>query len=170
MGRKIAWYPFLFFMVMAASCQSFLSYTGALVPSQHRIDLTEKDAQKRLWKTEDLSVHYGYARDSNQLQLTGFIEFDDSLTYNFSSLENFSLEVYFVSSEGKVIGSSVIVFSGYNNEIDTIPFRHTFELPPGTHAIAFSYSGTARNAGEAGRDGESGSSGDYWRFWLTPFE
>ena len=108
MARKVKGYSLLFLMIILVSCQSgFFSYTGALVERKNRIDLPEEGAHKGLLKTGDLSVHYSYARDSNKLQLTGFIEFDDSLKYNFSSIENFAFDVHFVNSDSKVIGSSI---------------------------------------------------------------
>ena len=171
MARKIKGYSLILLMVIFVSCKSgFFSYTGALVEPNNRIDLPEESAHKALLKTGDLSVHYSYARDSNRLKLTGFIEFDDSLKYNFSTIENFAFEVHFVNSDSKVIGSSIVVFFSYPQAIETIPFKHSFELPPGTYAMAFSYTGTARDVG--GSDKESGSSGsaDYWRFWMTPFK
>jgi len=160
---------FLFLGALVACQSSFFSYRGATAEQEWRIALLEGGPHKGFFRTRDLSMHYRYLRDLDNLQLSGVVELDDSLKYNFRSIEYLFLQVNLLDAEGKVLESKLVLTSDHLQLIEELPFKRSLELPPGTTAIAFSYTGRVREGGGTGRVLEDAGDGDSWDFWMTPF-
>ena len=157
----------IFFMLSFYACNaSLFSYLGATVDTENRIALLEGKSRKGSWNTRDLSVNYNYKMDTNFLQLSGQVEFDNHLQYNFTSLNHFSLWVYFIDEEGKIVGYKAIAVAGYRRRIKNISFDHNIEMPSNVNSITFGYDGTASEGGGLNRgiDGD----GTSWDFWKVP--
>jgi len=160
----------LLFIGALVACQSsFFSYRGATAEQESRIALLEGGPHVGFWKTKDLSMHYHYLRDPDNLELSGVIELANSLKYNFRSIEYLFLQVNLLDAEGKVLESKVVLTSDHLQMIEKLPFKRSVGLPPGTAAIAFSYTGRVREGGRTGRVLEDAGDGDSWDFWMTPF-
>jgi hypothetical protein len=130
------------------------------VPVQNQIPLTEENAGGA-WDTNDLVVSYRYQKEPGRLEMSGKVTFFGSIT-NFNAFERFSLTLYLLNGAGRIIGRNRIAASGYYQDVESIPFDETIQLPEGTAAFAFGYSGTAVSGG-SGEDG-----GSSWQFWETP--
>ena len=160
----------LFFIGALVACQSsFFSYRGATAKQESRIALLEGGPHVGFWKTKDLSMHYHYLRDPDNLELSGVIELDDSLKYNFTALEYLFLQVNLLDAEGKVLESKQAFTSDYRHMIKKLSFKRSLKLPMGTTAIAFSYTGRVREGGGIGRVLKDAGDSDSWDFWMTPF-
>jgi hypothetical protein len=157
--RRLAVCSLLFLTITLTSCA-----TGVLgpetVPTQKRISLAEENASGA-WDTNDLVVRYRYQREPGRLEMSGKVRFFGGIS-NFNALERFSLTLYLLNGAGRIIDSHRIAASGYYQDIKPIQFDKTIQLPEGTAAFAFGYSGTVLSGGSAD-DGES-----KWRFWETP--
>ncbi|MBW1694905.1 MAG: hypothetical protein JRJ41_12320 [Deltaproteobacteria bacterium] len=159
-------YLSLFFMLFFTACNaSLFSYLGATVDMENRIALLEGKSHKGSWKTRDLSVNYNYKMDANVLQLSGQIEFDNQI-HKFASLDHFSLWVYFLDEEGKVIGEKAIAVAGYRRMLKNISFDHNLQMPSNANGIAFGYDGTASDGGGSVRGNRGGETS--WDFWKVP--
>ena len=147
----------LFFVLSSTACNaSLFSYSGATVDMGNRIALLDGKSHKGSWNTRDLSVNYNYKMDANILQLSGQVEFDNYLQYNFTSLDHFFLWIYFLDEEGKIIGDKAIAVAGYRRRLKNISFDHNLRMPSNANSIAFGYDGTARES-------EDGTSWDFWK-------
>ncbi len=156
---------------MLVTCQGrFLSYQGAVAKRENRIALLEGGQHTDSWKTRDLSIRYKYQRDQGNAELSGTVELDKSLGRSFSTLEYLILWVHLLDAEGRVLGSKWLLTSEYRHMVRKLSFKRSMELPPGTTAIAFSYSGRVRDGGGSGRTLEDAGDGDSWDFWLYPFQ
>jgi hypothetical protein len=157
----------IFFMLSFSACNaSLFSYSGATVDTENRIALLEGKSRKGSWNTRDLSVNYNYKMDTNFLQLSGQVEFDNHLQYNFTSLNHFSLWVYFLDEEGKIVGYKAIAVAGNRRRLNNISFDHNLEMPSNVNSITFGYDGTAREGG--GSDKRINGGGTSWDFWKVP--
>jgi len=155
---------------MVVACQGrFLSYQGAVAKQESRIALLEGGQHTDTWKTRDLSIRYRYQRDQGNAELSGTVELDKSLGRSFSTLEYLILWVHLLDAEGRVLESKGVLTSEYRHMVRKLPFKRSLELPPGTTAIAFSYTGRVRDGGGAGRVSGDAGDGDSWDFWMYPF-
>jgi len=159
----------LFISTLVACQSSFFSYRGATTKQESRIALLEGGPHLGFWKTKDLSMHYHYLRNPDNLELSGVIELADSLQYNFTALEYLFLQVNLLDAEGKVLESKRVFTSDYRHMIKKLSFKRSLKLPTGTTAIAFSYTGRVMEGGGTGRVLEDAGDGDSWDFWMTPF-
>ena len=160
----------LFFLLFFTACYANrFSYLDATVDMENRIALLEGKSHRGSWNTRDLLVNYNYKMDANILQLSGEVEFDNHLQYNFTYLEHFYLWIYFLDDESKIIGNKAIVVAGYRSRIENIPFHHNLQMPLNANGIAFGYDGRAREGGgfpiaiDIDRDSIS------WDFWKVPY-
>lgn len=144
-------------------------FLGVVVACQGRLALREGGPHRGSWKTQDLSVHYHYWREQGNVELSGSVELAKSLRYNFTTLEHLFLEVHLLDAEGRVLESKGVLTSEYRHMVRKLPFKRSLELPPGTTAIAFSYTGRVRDGGGAGRVSGDAGDGDSWDFWMYPF-
>jgi len=167
-NKTISYSFFLFaFMFTFIACHGTLfSYRGAFVDMENRIALLENGPHEGIWKTRDLAVNYRYKTKANMLQLSGQIEFNNHLQYNFTSLDHFSLSIYFIDEEGKILGYKTIAIAGYRKRLKNISFDHNIEMPSNVNSISFGYDGRASEGG--GSDKSIHGGGDSWDFWKVP--
>ena len=156
----------LLLSVLTACRNNPLSYQGATAKPDSRIDLMEGGPHEGRWQTRDLSLDYRYQLDANTLQLSGVVELENHLKYNFAMLENLRLWVNYLNIESKVLDYKIILMSDYRQMVRTMKFSHHLTLPPDTTQIAFSYSGRAIDAG-SGNDESGGNAAD-WDFEHFP--
>ena len=142
------------------------SYRGVTVDAENIIVLEEAGPHTEVWKTEDLSVNYSYHKEADRLKFSGLIDFDDSLKYNFTRLDDFDLLIHFLDAENTILAYQHLARHSFYFEIVEIPFDIDFALPPGTRSISFSYDGEASEGGSNRLDPEGG--GTSWHFWRTP--
>ena len=159
----ILWPLVILMISILVSCGSLsFTYKGLTVPEKNLIYLKNKGSHEGKWQTVDISVTYLYTRSADILKISGLIDFDDSLKFNYSHLNDFDFRIYFVNSKNIITGNIRIYFYTAFNEIEAAPFEKNGELPADTQAIVFGYSG--RVSGDGGQD----SFGNSWRFGKTP--
>jgi hypothetical protein len=157
----------LVFILAFTSCYgSLFSYVGATVDAQNRISLLEKGPHQGQWSTRDLSVDYLYNWDKKDIKLSGVVQFNKHLEYNFTMIDHFSLWIHFIDEEGKILENRVIAVAGYRKMLQNLSFEHNLKLPLKATGITFSYDGRAREGGGADRGIEGG--GTSWDFWKVP--
>ena len=141
-------------------------HSGGTVDAENRIALLKGGPHKGSWNTRDLAVNYNYNLNTNVIQLSGLVEFEDYLHYNFTLLDHFSLWIYFVGEEGNIVGDRVIAMADYRKRIENIPFNYNLELPKNAQGIAFGYDGRALEVGSPDQNNDGG--GTSWDFWKVP--
>ncbi len=161
--------PLVILMIsILVSCSSLsFSYIGLTVPENNLIYLKNEGTHEGLYQTGDITVNYTYSKNEGRLKISGLINFDNSLKYNFSRIDYFDLWIHFVNSENKIIKNISVSPITFFNEIEATPFEKILELPPDTKAIVFSYSGRVSDGGSSSKD-EVGGGGSSWKFWKTP--
>lgn len=158
------------FVGAVVACQAhFLSYRGAVARQESRLALREGGPHREFWRARDLSVSYHYWRGQGKLELSGTVELANGLRHNFTTLEHLFLQAHLLDAEGRVLESRGILTSEYRHMVRKLRFKRCLELPPGTTAIAFSYTGRVRDGGGTGRVLGEGGDGDSWDFWMHPF-
>ncbi len=151
----------LFFLITGflIACQSNpLTFEGDQVEEKNRVMLQEGGPHSNVWDTENVLVSYDYTRSGTQLDISGAIELRGGAA-NFHYVNKFSLTLYFLTPGGEIIESETIFSAGRTGRTENWEFDRTLEMPPGTGALAFGYSGEVRGTG---RDTAP------WSFWETP--
>jgi hypothetical protein len=144
--------------LLLSGCQEvLLSSRGRVVPAVERIVLTAHSKQSGFWETRDLQIHYRYLEASNRLQISGDIRFGDYLRKVYPFIVYFHSGVLLLNDQGRVLATKSLALTNYFADSNAlVPFGATFDLPPGTSAIAFTYTGEARSISSS--DGGVGTS------------
>ena len=142
--------------LQACTDKSWFSYTGWEAKPDNRTPLLEGGPHAAIWHTDDLAIHYRYELEGNRLNIEGRIE-RQNRTKHFPNLKAW-VRIHFVDANGIILESHRLwsqrgsdIYGGLRWE-----FKHSWELPPGNRAVAFSFSGTA------------GDRDTSWDFWQTP--
>ncbi|MFP4347835.1 MAG: hypothetical protein ACLFQY_06100 [Desulfococcaceae bacterium] len=157
--RSLAAVGTLFFLFFLGGCQgNFPGYRGELVAEENRAPLQSGGPHSGVWNTDDLVVQYRYIRQGGTLDLTGNIELVGGAA-NFQTVKRFSLSVYFVDGNGRILEQALLFGAGGGRQIYFWSFEKEMQPPPDTRSMAFGYSGVVRG---------SGHNAGTWSFWETP--
>ena len=147
-----------------SACQhSLLSYKGAVVKEENRILLMEGGPHKAVWKTEDLQLDYEYSKTSEALELAGVVAFDQHLVGNYNSLTDFTLQVFFTDSQGKILEEQILDTAFFKQDIEKMSIKKRLPLPQDAKAMVFGYRGRAEETTSKGKTVFGGR-----EFWKTP--
>jgi hypothetical protein len=127
---------------LLAGCGFKSFHEPQVIAKKYRIAL-QQQPQEGKWITKDIQLSYRYhLQHISLLELSSELTFDNYLTTGFSSIEVFSLSILFLGSDGHVIGQKALYVVSGNQPIDQrMRFDRSIELPEGTQAFSFSYSG-----------------------------
>ncbi len=149
----------LFFLIFQGGCQgNFPGYRGELVAEENRAPLQSGGPRSGVWDTNDLVVQYRYTRQGGTLDLAGNIELVGGAA-NFQIVKRFSLSVYFVDGNGRILEQALLFGAGGGRQVRLWSFEKEMQPPPETRSMAFGYSGVVRGTGR-----DAGP----WSFWETP--
>lgn len=128
-------------------CQgTVFSTKSGVVPKPQRNDLVAGGQHSGLWERHDLAVHYSYERSPKQLKISGQVRFAPYLQKNFPYLVYFHMSMLLLNAEGHVLATKPLATSNYfAGTSHLVTFATTVPLPPGTAAMAFGYTGKARD-------------------------
>ena len=150
-------------MFTVISCHyPVIHYQRLQIPEEKQIRLTEGEKHHGKWLTEDITIHYSYAKINNILKISGTIDFSDALKNSFSYFEYFSLWLNLIDIGNKISGNIRIDQRVFSYPIERAQFNADIELPTGIEAIVFSYEGMAVGYDQGGQN--------YWPFWKFPNE
>lgn len=144
-------------------CQANLLTSGrGTVPEADQITLVDNKEHVGTWQTRDLTIRYRYFRNQNQLEISGDIQFGDYLRQGFRNIVYFNSKLLLVNDQGKVLETRGLATTNYYADSEyLVPFKVTLNLPAGTTAMAFTYTGKARSI-------DSGDGGFGTDFWYSP--
>lgn len=149
----------LFFLVFLSGCSgNFLGYQGKLVAEENRVPLQPGGPHSGVWDTNDLILQYRYARQGGNLNLAGNIQLVGGAA-NFQIVKRFSLSVYFVDGNGRILEQALLFGAGGGRQVRLWSFDKAVQPPPATRSMAFGYSGVVRGTGWDAAT---------WSFWETP--
>lgn len=130
-------------IILCSSCTIVpKTHLGDMAIVDERIELKNTE-EKKIWSTDDLSVHYALLDRGDFIDLNGFVEISTSVTYTFPLTDYLYIYVYLLDGEG--IAASRHRIHPNISKFNTFPERGDFSatLPkdPGTVSIAFGYAG-----------------------------
>ena len=147
-------------IVFFACAGSLDTYRGKTADPNSRIAL-HGGSHIGVWQTDDLTVKYSYIRKPNYLRISGDVALKAKLTAASNIVQDFVLEVNFLSAAGRALGTKEIAVAGYREPQTKWDFDYNFELPARTTAMAFSYNGQM---------GAGAGEGLAEQFWHNPFQ
>lgn len=155
--------------IFTAGCPSLpLDPRGRSVPAELWVPIPESGQKDGVYRTEDLTVSYRLFRHLSRLRVSGTIRFADRVAENFPVIEYFTLAVFLLDSEGKVIQvSDLASVNFYRTEYTTpsdfpLTFDTSLTLTPNGVALAFTYTGRAFD--------DSEPRGGFMDFWEYPLK
>ncbi|UCG06284.1 MAG: hypothetical protein JSV83_20615 [Desulfobacterales bacterium] len=160
----------LLIILLVACAGKMFTYMVSWVAENDRISLEAGGPHKGNWQTRDVAIEYAYQQDTQNLQISGVLKLGDYLTTGFSALEYLTLDIYKLDADGIVLDSELIRTFGYRRYMDYLgkmTFNKQLDLPEGTSAIAFGYSGKVTQGGGGFRETRTGDRID-WQFWKVP--
>ncbi len=147
--------------VMSASCQGALStHHGNVVKEELRVALEKDGAGDGAWETRDVLLKYQFKEAGGRVALSGEVRIADHLRNSFAVLEYFSLTLFFIDADGRVIDSQRFALGPSRKDVWEMSFKKSVDAPESAKAIAFGYSGKAT----------SFNIWDFRSFSRTPFE
>ncbi|MDO9110284.1 MAG: hypothetical protein Q7U40_06480 [Desulfatirhabdiaceae bacterium] len=136
---------------LLSGCQAHVfSYQGAKVTRQNDIiPLSGQEAQKGIWKTNELSVEYSYQVAGVSLQMSGIVKLVGGFAVGFKTIDQLSVQVLFLDDQGTVLANDVLYSVQAKTPSDLTPlrFNRSFPVPAGTQGIAFTYDGSLSDGG-----------------------
>ena len=131
-GRHLLFIAVLFGIITLMGCVS--GYVGETVPLENRIVLKDDGPHQGTWTRTHATFEYVYTRTSGQLELSGNIYITDLR----SRLNVFSFWLYFLDADGKITEDQGLFAS---SQMTSGVIKRNLNLPTGTSAISFSYTG-----------------------------
>jgi len=155
-------------MLLFMSCQShLLTYQEDAVAEFNRLDLSEGGPHTGEWQSSDLSIHYRYWRNQQDLKMSGKIELAQKLTH-FRNLDHLRIEIHFLNQAGTILGSRQLYHAPFRQWLPLVDlsFAQDLKIPADTTQIVYSYDGRVDEGGSHG-NADNGE-GVSWDFWKTP--
>lgn len=115
------------------------------------------------YKTEYFTVDYSYVRVGDTFNISGSVQFSDTVRQNWNTLRDFFLALDFADQQGNLIqehGLSVPGFVNLNSEVP-ISFKNSFRIPSQAAYMAFKATGETVGGG-------AGSGNSPTNFWVDP--
>lgn len=134
---------------------------GRTVNPDQRIALA--DSAKGSWSGRDASIDYQYSRNQAGMTISGAVNFEDSIRYNYTRITYFQAEVIFADANGRVLGSSGLMTTRQSH-FDPAKFTKQVSVPPGAAYFAFSYKGEVVESMGNRRRGGGGNPTSIWHY------
>ncbi len=130
-----SWLCIALFILMF--CLSGCTMVGRVIPVDQRMELSEAGQVNEIYNYRGLTVMYTYALQGGNLQLSGRTSIP-------GRVDSFDLRVLFLDSSGKVLQQKLLYSIGYRQGWwkGGPFFTKTFQVPPGTTGLSFTYSFT----------------------------
>ena len=153
-------------LALAACATASAPHIGKTARPENRVPLSELPRTESTWAAKDLKLHYLADRAGDNLQISGFVEFNSNLA-KYPVINTFRVYLHYLDAEGLVMDSKLLWATGVNSESRFV--RWTFErqwpVPPSATAVGFSYRG---GASEAGGKNKFGSTQTGWEVYQSP--
>ncbi len=148
--------PLSFILLSACSGKHWRGWEGRLTKTENRVALDDGGPHAGIWKTGDIAIHYRYLWADDRLVIKGEVKRQARLQY-FHRLHAW-MWIHFLDTNGYVLASRRLWAQNGSDVYGQIRYRFNrdWQLPPGSRAVGFSYSGRAR-------DRDVG-----WDFWRLP--
>lgn len=146
----------LFFLLTACTGKHWRGWEGRLTKTDNRVALNDGGPHAEIWQTNDIAIHYRYSWENERLAIQGQVKRQARIRY-FHRLHAW-VWIHFLDRKGYVLASRRLWAQNGSDVYGQIRyhFNRDWQLPPGSHAVGFSYSGRARD-----RD-------VWWDFWRLP--
>ncbi len=143
-------------LLNACAGKNWFSYTGWEAKSNNRAALRDGGPYSSLWQTLDIGLHYRYEKEGERLDIEGQVVPQKRIKH-FSDFTIW-VSIHFLDGDGIILDTHRLwsqrgstVYWGFRWH-----FKQSWNLPPGTQALAFSYHGRA------------GDQEQLWDFWYLP--
>ncbi len=161
----------LIFLIVVSACASTgmigLPNDEMILPDE-RIPISDTGSVAGKWQAQEVIIEYRYDRVPGGLEMSGTLDFIDSIKYNFGLLNYFNAGVIFGDADGRVLGTAPLLVTRQSGleRWSGERFRRRVPMPYGSRVFAFMYQGEVAEAG--GGRGRGGGWGNSTRLWFYP--
>ena len=130
--------PYVTIILFLSGLLLVLGCGGVTIREDQRIQLQADQSYQGTQNTVDYRLEYQYVFKQANAGGTGSIEISGKVSPK-RRLDSLDIYLNFLDAEGKRIGSKNVFGAGAGTGAGKGSFSNTFETPPGTVSIAFTY-------------------------------
>jgi hypothetical protein len=138
-----------------AGCQGTLPTAreqGKKISTAKSIPLNESGEKTGQYRTEDLTIDYRYTLAGGKFEISGILQFTNSMQLMMAAINAFSLTLVVGDRQGTVLEQQGLTTANNHQPTEPLSFTKTLTIPPNAASMAFSYTGMALGSGsEKGR-------------------
>ena len=144
-------------LLISGCLQTQELYIGNKVTAE-KVALGKEDPQVGTWETFDLKIAYEFVVNGQNLDISGQIELGDHQKMVYDRVRSLDVYLFFLDHDSRVLLTQPLDRSFQGGTQWTESFTRSYEIPDGTKALSFGYSGQVTE-----QDGQLS-------FWLLPLK
>lgn len=151
--------------LLLGGCVQFIKpKVGSLAHEDARVAFTADGVTTGTLERQSLRIDYTMSVSGSDMNFSGTLTFDRSLTDSFPVIRSFFLNINFLDDTGAVIATQNItpMFSYQSDVKEKKPLSYSGPIPQGATGFAFNYYGIFR--------GDMPNMSETWDISYTPFD
>ena len=153
--------------LLSASCLLALLVSGCLQTQElyignkvtaEKVELRKDAPQVGTWETFDLKIAYEFVVNGQNLDISGQTELGDHQKMVYNRVRSLDIYIFFLDHDSRVLLTQPLDRSFRGSTQEAVSFTRSYEIPDGTKALSFGYSGQVTE-----EDGQMS-------FWLLPLK
>lgn len=151
--------------LLLGGCVQFIRpKVGSIAHEDARVMFASGEETQGTLERQNLRIDYTLSVSGSDMNFSGTLTFDRSLTDSFRVIRSFFLNINFIDDTGAVIATQDItpMFSYQSDVKEKTPLSYSGPIPQGATGFAFNYYGVFR--------GDMPNMSDTWDISYTPFD
>ena len=127
-------------LLVSGCLQTQVLYIGNKVTAE-KVALGKEEPQVGTWETFDLKIAYDFVVKGQNLDISGQIQLGDHQKMVYDNVRSLDIYLFFLDHDSRVLLTQPLDRSFLGSTQWTESFTRSYEIPDGTKAISFGYSG-----------------------------
>ena len=144
-------------LLISGCLQTQELYIGNKVTAE-KVTFGKEGPQVGTWETFDLMIAYEFVVKGQVLDISGQAELGDHQKMVYDQVRSLDIYLFFLDHDSRVLLTQPLNRSFWGSTQETVSFTRSYQIPDGTKALSFGYSGQV-----AEQDGQL-------NFWLLPLK
>ena len=137
-------------VLLIVSCALVLLVSGCLQPqalyignkvTAEKVVLNKEASQVGTWETFDLKIAYNFSVKGDLLEISWEAELGDHQKMVYDHVRSLDIYLFFVDHDSRVLLTQPLDRSFRGSTEQTQSFTRSYQIPGGTKALSFGYSG-----------------------------
>jgi len=128
-------------LFVSGCVETSMMFHGNKIPSVPVVALQEGGPHTETWQTFELIVNYDYTKDKDNIVISGQAVLSEHYQMNYGYLKELIVYFFFLDRDSRVL-ETVHLARAWTGSIDEhLTFSEDYNVPTGTTAISFGYTG-----------------------------